>query len=123
MRKIFLTIFLFLILFFTIITIYFSTIGIKTSKFNQLINDKLTTIEPRLNAKLEEVILILDLQKREIKLKTDNTNLYLDDTSSNGIRGILTGDYAVKKQSRGVATIRDSVMKTPKISHEDDGAI
>ena len=78
MRKIFLTTFLFLILFFTILTIYFSTIGIKTSKFNQLINDKLTTVEPRLNAELEEVILILDLPKREIKLETDNTNLYLD---------------------------------------------
>ena len=78
MRKIFLSTFLFLILFFTVLTIYFSTIGIKTSKFNQLINDKLTTIEPRLNAELEEVTLILDLAEREIKVETNNTNLYLN---------------------------------------------
>jgi len=78
MRKIFLTTFLFLILFFTILTIYLSTVGIKTSKFNQLINDKIIRIEPRLNTELEEVILILDLPKREIKLETNNTNLYLN---------------------------------------------
>ena len=51
------------------------------------------------------------------------TNAFLEDTSSNGIRGILTGDYDVKKQEKGVPTVRDSVMKTPKVSTEDDGAI
>ena len=40
MRKIFLITFLFLILFFTILIIYLSTVGIKTSKFNQLINNE-----------------------------------------------------------------------------------
>ena len=78
MRKIFLTTFLSLILVFTIVTIYFSTIGIKTSKFNQLIKDKLIEIDPRLNAELEEVTLILNLAEREIKAETDNTNLYLN---------------------------------------------
>ena len=78
MGKIFIKTFLFLILFFTIIIIYFSTIGIKTSKFNQLIKDKLIKIDSRLNAELEEVALILDLGRKEIKVETDNTNLYLD---------------------------------------------
>ena len=78
MRKIFLTTFLFLILVFTILTIYFSTIGIKTSKFNQLIKEKLIKIDPRLNTELEELTLILDLPRREIKIETDNTNLYLN---------------------------------------------
>ena len=78
MRKIFFTTFLFLILVFTILTIYFSTIGIKTSKFNQLIKDKLIKIDPRLNAELEEVTLMLDLPKREIKFETNNTDLYLN---------------------------------------------
>ena len=78
MRKIFITTFLLLILVFTILTIYFSTIGIKTSKFNQLIKDKLIKIDPRLNAELEEVTLILDLPKREIKFETNNTDLYLN---------------------------------------------
>ena len=78
MRKIFLTTFLFLISVFIIVTIYFSTIGIKTSKFNQLIKDKLIKIDSRLNAELEEVTLLLDLARREIKVETDNANLYLD---------------------------------------------
>ena len=78
MRKIFITTFLLLILVFTILTIYFSTIGIKTSKFNQLIKDKLIKIDPKLNAELEEVTLMLDLPKREIKFETNNTDLYLN---------------------------------------------
>ena len=78
MRKIFITTFLLLILVFTILTIYFSTIGIKTSKFNQLIKDKLIKIDPRLNAELEEVTLMLDLPKKEIKFETNNTDLYLN---------------------------------------------
>ncbi len=78
MRKILITTFLLLILVFTILTIYFSTIGIKTSKFNQLIKDKLIKIDPRLNAELEEVTLMLDLPKREIKFETNNTDLYLN---------------------------------------------
>ena len=78
MYKIFLKTFLFLILFFIIVIIYFSTIGIKTSKFNQLIKDKLIKIDSRLNAELEEVTLILDLPKREIQVETNNTNLYLN---------------------------------------------
>ena len=60
MRKIFLTTFLFLLLVFTILIIYFSTIGIKTSKFNQLIKEKLIEIDPGLKAELEELTLILD---------------------------------------------------------------
>ncbi len=78
MRKIFFSTLLFLILVFTVLTIYFSTIGIKTSKFNQLIKDKLIKIDPRLNAELEEVTLMLDLPKREIKFETNNTDLYLN---------------------------------------------
>ncbi len=78
MRKIFITTFLLLILVFTILTIYFSTIGIKTSKFNQLIKDKLIKIDPKLNAELEEVTLMLDLPKKEIKFETNNTDLYLN---------------------------------------------
>ena len=75
MRNIFITTFLLLILVFTILTIYFSTIGIKTSKFNQLIKDKLIKIDPRLNAELEEVTLMLDLPKREIKFETNKVPL------------------------------------------------
>ena len=99
MRKIFLITFLFLILFFTILTIYFSTIGIKTSKFNQLIKDKLIKIDSRLNAELEEVTLLLDLARREIKVETDNTNLYLDNN--------LIKDHRTKYETSSIQKVLD----------------
>ena len=51
------------------------------------------------------------------------SNSYLTDTSSNGIKGILIGDYKVKKDTKDTPVMRDSVMKTLKIIEDDDGAI
>ena len=79
MHKKFLKIFLFLISFFLIVLIYLSTIGVKTTKFNDLIKEKLIKIDNRLKVKIEEVFLKLDLPNREIKIETNNTNLYIND--------------------------------------------
>ena len=78
MLKIVLRTVLFIGIIFTISVIYLSTIGIKTSQFNGLIKNKLIELDPRLRIELEEVKLILDLSKKEIKASTNNTNLYLD---------------------------------------------
>ena len=78
MLKIVLRTVLFIVIIFTILVIYLSTIGIKTSQFNGLIKNKLIELDPRLRMELEEVKLILDLSKKEIKTSTNNTNLYLD---------------------------------------------
>ena len=78
MLKIVLRTVLFIVIIFTISVIYLSTIGIKTSQFNGLIKNKLIELDPRLRIELEEVKLILDLSKKEIKASTNNTNLYLD---------------------------------------------
>ena len=49
-------------------------------------------------------------------------NSYLTDTSSNGLKGILVGDYKVRKDSKDIPAMRDSVMSIPKIK-EENGAI
>ena len=78
MLKIVLRTVLFIVIIITISVIFLSTIGIKTSQFNGLIKNKLIEFDPRLRIELEEVKLILDLSKKEIKASTNNTNLYLD---------------------------------------------
>ena len=78
MLKIVLRTVLFIVIIITISVIFLSTIGIKTSQFNGLIKNKLIEFDPRLRIELEEVKLILDLSKKEIKTSTNNTNLYLD---------------------------------------------
>ena len=78
MLKIVLRTVLFIAIIFTISVIYLSTNGIKTSQFNGLIKNKLIELDSRLGIELEEVKLILDLSKKEIKAITNNTNLYLD---------------------------------------------
>tara|TARA_B100000029_G_scaffold246112_1_gene243131 strand:+ start:263 stop:2467 length:2205 start_codon:yes stop_codon:yes gene_type:complete len=59
--------------------IYLSTIGIKTSKFNGLILNKIKQVDPRLNVELKEVSLLLDLKAKQIVTKTKDTNLYIQD--------------------------------------------
>jgi hypothetical protein len=78
MLKIVLRTVLFIVIIFTISVIYLSTIGIKTSQFNGLIKNKLIQRFDPEGIELEEVKLILDLSKKEIKASTNNTNLYLD---------------------------------------------
>ena len=41
------------------------------------------------------------------------------DTSGNGCKGILIGDYSIKKKTIGKPTTRDSYIKTPKIDSKD----
>ena len=78
MLKIVLRTVLFIVIILIIPVIYLSTIGIKTSQFNGLIKNELIELDSRLRIELEEVKLILDLSKKEIKTSTNNTKLYLD---------------------------------------------
>ena len=64
MYKIVLRTVLLIVIISTISVIYLSTIGIKTSQFNGLIENKLIELEPRLKIELEEVKLILSLSKK-----------------------------------------------------------
>ena len=46
------------------------------------------------------------------------------DTNGNGIKGILVGDFSIKKDSEDIPVIRDSYIRTPKVEkNKDDGAL
>ena len=49
----------------------------------------------------------------------DNDSRTVRDTSGNGNKGILIGDFSVKKEDKNIPLRRDSVMKTPKKGKEN----
>ena len=69
---------LFILILIILSLFYLSNYGIKTSKFNKLILDSLIEVDSRISAEIEDVFLKLNLGKKEIKVITKNTNLYLE---------------------------------------------
>ena len=65
--------------------IYLNYFGIKTQKFNELIYSKLTQLNPKLNANIEDVFIklnisekSLDIETNDVELKINNEKLLLD---------------------------------------------
>ncbi len=73
--KIFLKLFLALILLIFIATSYLSIFGIETDKFNGQITEKIKNFDKNLDVELKEIKLILDPFKFKIQAKTIGTNL------------------------------------------------
>ena len=80
MRKSFLITVFSIILIFFLILAYLSFYGIKTDKFNNLINERIKNIKPEISLKLSDVFLKLDLKKKFIKINTKNTKLEINNT-------------------------------------------
>ena len=55
--------------------IYLSIYGIKTERFNNLIIDKIKSIDSKIKLDIKDVFLKLDLKKRSIKIYTENSKL------------------------------------------------
>ena len=62
----------------TLIIIYLNIYGIKTNKFNDLINEKIKDIHPKLSLSINDVFLKLNLNEKAIKINTKNTKVYID---------------------------------------------
>ena len=77
MYKIFYRILIILILAIISTTIYLSFYGLKTSKFNQMIENKILEVDQRLKLELKEVYLKLNLKNLEIKANTKDSKLLL----------------------------------------------
>tara|TARA_B100000900_G_scaffold399865_1_gene402886 strand:- start:721 stop:2913 length:2193 start_codon:yes stop_codon:yes gene_type:complete len=75
MKKIIFRISITILIFLLSILIYFSTIGIKTDKFNSKIQSQIKQIEPKINLRLNDVSVKLDLFNFGINLKTIGTDL------------------------------------------------
>ena len=61
-----------LILILALIYIFLSTVGIKTNKFNNLLNGKVSEINPKINLKLNDVNFKLDPTNFEFQAQTDD---------------------------------------------------
>ena len=61
-----------LILILALIYIFLSTVGIKTNKFNNLLNEKVSEINPKINLKLNDVNFKLDPTNFEFQAQTDD---------------------------------------------------
>ena len=76
MRKYIYIPFLIVIGFLLIILFYLSSYGIKTNKFNNLINDQIKGFDRNLSLETKDVFLKLRLQNKSIKLQTINPKIF-----------------------------------------------
>ena len=59
-----------------------------------------------------------------LKFNTGNlTGKSIDDSSGRGNKGLLIGDYKVKKNKKGQSMRRDSFIKVPKKTGNTRGAL
>ncbi len=60
----------------------------------------------------------------KFELNTGNlTNKAIDDSTGNGNKGLLIGDYKVKKVKKGQSMRRDSFVRVPKKNSNTNGAL
>jgi len=58
-----------------IFIIYFSIYGIKTDRFNNLILEKIKSLDSKLSLEINEVFLKIDLKKKSLNINTENAKL------------------------------------------------
>ncbi|MDA9697630.1 hypothetical protein N9U83_06015, partial [Candidatus Pelagibacter sp.] len=76
MKNNFLKYFILLLSVFVILTIYLSTIGIETDKFNDQIKKRILLINKKMDIDLKKIKLTLDPFKLKIYAKTIGTTVY-----------------------------------------------
>ena len=94
-----------LISIFLILIIFLSTIGIKTNKLNNQIQNQLEKVNKDFRIELKDVSIILDPLKFKLNLKTIGTNLkyrnrkiQLEKVESNiSLKSILSNEFSLKK--------------------------
>ena len=97
--------------------LYLSTIGIKTDKFNNQINDNILKIDKRINLKLSDVKYLLSPYDLTINIKTSNIQLLLDGRSLS-LKEIQT-NVALKPLIKSQFSIDDLQIKTKEIKLND----
>ena len=80
MKKIIYSFFLVILLLIISLTTYLSTIGLKTSKFNNVIINEIKKKNPNIRISLEEIKIKFDLKKIQIYLSTSDPQIIYDDT-------------------------------------------
>ena len=78
MRKYFLFSIFFIIVITSFSLFYLSFYGIKTNKFNDLIDKKIKEIEPRFSLKLNDVFLKINIKDKSLKINTIDPKIYIE---------------------------------------------
>ena len=95
-----------------IFVIYLSIYGIKTERFNNLIIDKIKSIDPKIKLDIKDVFLKLDLKKRSIKIYTENSKLNFENKYINFSKIDLNLDFLkYLKKENSIKTVKISIKK------------
>ena len=106
--------------------IYLNYFGIKTQKFNELIYSKLTQLNPKLNANIEDVFIklnisekSLDIQTKDVELQINNEKLLLDKIIAKlSIKDLLQDKNSIKDLK--IATKENKIENLKKFISEYD---
>ena len=95
-----------------IFVIYLSIYGIKTERFNNLIIDKIKSIDSKIKLDIKDVFLKLDLKKRSIKIYTENSKLNFENKYINFSKIDLNLDFLkYLKKENSIKTVKISIKK------------
>ena len=95
-----------------IFVIYLSFYGIKTERFNNLIIDKIKSIDFKIKLDIKDVFLKLDIKERSIKIYTENSKLNFENKYINFSKIDLNLDFLkYLKKENSIKTVKISIKK------------
>tara|TARA_Y100001970_G_scaffold12358_1_gene14112 strand:- start:1166 stop:3751 length:2586 start_codon:yes stop_codon:yes gene_type:complete len=95
-----------------IFVIYLSFYGIKTERFNNLIIDKIKSIDSKIKLDIKDVFLKLDIKERSIKIYTENSKLNFENKYINFSKIDLNLDFLkYLKKENSIKTVKISIKK------------
>ncbi len=105
MFKIFLRVFLILILLITFTLLYLSVFGIKTKKFNELIRSQVSNLDNRLHIDLKDVFFKINIKERSFSLNSKDIKIFVLKESQEianvdlliGLESVINKDIKINK--------------------------
>ena len=109
--------FLYLLILITIGVIYLSYFGIETKKFNNLIKDKISQTNSKIDIELNEVKIILNFGNFTVGIKTNNPNIVFEDKKIK-LKKIET-NFPIRSFFKKEFTIKNAKIATKENSLKD----
>ena len=92
---------------FLFILFYLSSYGIKTNKFNTLINDQIKDFDQNLFLETKDVFLKLRLKDRSIKILTSNPKIFAGGDMVRGSDLVVTAIFEGRQAAEGILDYLD----------------
>ena len=109
--------FLYLLILITIGVIYLSYFGIETKRFNNLIKDKISQTNSKIDIELNEVKIILNFDNFTVGIKASNPNIVFEDKKIK-LKKIET-DFPIRSFFKKEFTIKNAKIATKENSLRD----